>query len=364
MDLATFILIVLILYLVQTSVVLYGLRKVSPLNGSARPKVSVVVAARNEEASIGACVDSLCRQTYPIDRYEVIVVDDDSTDRTAEIVEERRRTYPQLRLIRPSAVSQLRGKSRPLAAGIDQASGEVVLITDADCRVVETWVDATASQYEPGVGIMGGMTLQNASTPFGGAQSLDWAYLLGVAAASVAMGRSFGSIGNNLSFRKQAYTDVGGYESLPFSVTEDYTLVRAIRETGRWKQRYPIDPRLLVTSEPCADVKSLFHQKLRWGRGGLDVPFVGFIIMAIGWSVHLLPLVHTVVWGAWAHTLTVLFAKATADYVLLYQVLKRVGRVDDLRHFFWFEVYFTLYVIALPVIVLFAGPVRWKGRAY
>ncbi|MCU0452085.1 MAG: glycosyltransferase [Bacteroidetes bacterium] len=364
MDLATFILIVLALYLLQTAIVVVGLTRIPPITTGARPTVSIVVAARNEEASIGACVDALCRQTFPADRYEVIVVDDDSTDLTAEVVRGRMPDHVQLRLVHSSPLSRLKGKARPLSAGIAQARGEVILITDADCRVPPTWVEATAGQYEPDVGLVGGITLQRAHTSFGGMQSLDWAYLLGVAAASVALGRSFGSIGNNLSFRKRAYDEVGGYDSLPFSVTEDYTLVHAIRSSGRWQQRYPIDARLLVESDPCPDVRALFHQKLRWGRGGLDVPFIGFVIMAIGWSVHFLPLIHTLVWGAWWHTLTVLFVKATADYVLLAQVLKRLGRLDDLRHFFWFELYFALYVVALPVVVLLGGPVRWKGRQY
>ncbi|MEK6650906.1 MAG: glycosyltransferase [Bacteroidota bacterium] len=364
MDLATFLILILALYVLQAAVLLLGMTRISGDYGAARPSVSVIVAARNEEDAIGNCIDTVCTQSYPVDLFQVIVVDDDSTDRTAEIVRERMRRFPHLRLERPDAASTLRGKSRALEAGISRATGEVVLITDADCRVPPTWVEETARRYTPDVGLIGGMTLQESTTTFGGMQSLDWAYLLGIAASSVALGGSFGSIGNNLSFRKKAYEEVGGYGALPFSVTEDYTLVRAICKTRRWKQLYPIDPRVLVQSQPCADLRTLFRQKHRWGRGGLDVPLAGFLIMAVGWCVHALPFVHTIVWGAWAHTLTILLVKASADYAVLYSVLHRLGRTDDLRHFFAFQLYFTAYVIALPFIVLAAGPVRWKGRSY
>lgn len=364
MDLATFLIILLALYVLQAVVLLFGMARIPEERGAARPRVSVIVAARDEEAAIGDCIDTVCTQTYSVDLYEVIVVDDDSTDRTAEIVRERMLRFPHLRLERPDSSGTLRGKSRALAAGIACATGEVVLITDADCRVTPTWVEETARRYAPDVGLIGGMTLQESTTTFGGMQSLDWAYLLGIAAASVALGGSFGSIGNNLSFRKKAYEEIGGYAALPFSVTEDYTLVRAIRKTRRWKQLYPIDSRVLVQSQPCRDVRTLFRQKHRWGRGGLDVPLLGFLIMSVAWCVHALPLVHTFVWGAWAHTLTVLLVKATADYAVLYAVLRRLGRTDDLRHFPAFQLYFTLYVIALPFVVLAAGPVRWKGRSY
>lgn len=364
MDLSTFILIALSLYVIQTGIILAGLRRTEPTFHPDRPRVSVVVAARNEERSIGGCIDSACDQTYPPELFEVIVVDDDSTDGTADIIREKMNRFGHVRTVHPDPKHPQRGKARALAAGIAHATGEVILVTDADCRVPRTWVESTARLFSPEVGLAGGMTLQDPTTSFGGMQSLDWAYLLGVAASSVALGGSFGSIGNNLAFRKQAYEDVGGYSSLPFSVTEDYTLVRAIRRTGRWKQIYPIHPRLLVQSEPCSDIASLFRQKHRWGRGGLDVPLLGFLIMAVGWSVHILPIVHTLVWGAWAHTFAVMLVKSTADYVLIHSVLARLERTEDMRHFALFQFYFALYVIALPLIVLVAGPVHWKGRSY
>lgn len=364
MTLELFIWIVLVLYGIQTATFLIGLRRLQDAATGLLPSVSVVVAARNEEQNIGTCIDSVCVQSIGPAGYEVIVVDDESTDMTASIVRQRMQLYPQLRLCSVRSDLSLRGKSRPLASGIEAATGDVILITDADCTVPATWVEHTARRYAADVGLVGGVTLQRANDAFGGMQSLDWAYLLGIAASGVAWGTSFGSIGNNLSFRKEAYQEVGGYQALPFSVTEDYTLVRAILKAGSWKHVYPIDPNVLVESAPCPDVSALIHQKHRWGRGGLDVQPLGFVMMLITWLLHVLPIVYLLGWGDLGTTLTVLFVKSILDYAFLNSVVTRLNRRSDLQYFPMFELYYFVYVVVLPFLVFFGGNVRWKGRSY
>ena len=364
LSLESVIWLVLFAYGLQALFFLAGLRKLRDARTETLRSVSVIVAARNEERTIGPCIDSICRQTMSPSQYEVLVVDDESTDGTAEIVRQRAVQYANLRFLSVQKDPNLRGKSRPLAAGIDAAQGEIILITDADCTVPTTWVEHTARRYADGVGLVGGMTLQRSDDGFGGMQSIDWAYLLGIAASGVAWGVSFGSIGNNLSFRKQAYLDVGGYRALPFSVTEDYTLVAAILRTRSWKHVYPIDPAVLVESAPCHSIPSLVKQKHRWGRGGLDVHPIGFLIMAVSWLLHVLPFVYLVGWGAWGHTLTVLFLKSVFDYTFVNAVLSRLNRRHELLYFPAFEVYYSAYVVALPLLVFLGGRVDWKGRTY
>ena len=161
----------------------------------------------------------------------------------------------------------MRGKTNALDQGIEKAKGEVILITDADCTVPPTWVEWTAKRYGSEVGIVGGLTLQRANNSFEGMQSLDWAFLLGLAAATMSLRIPLSTIGNNLSFRKSAYLGVGGYRTIPFSVTEDFMLFQAVVQTRKWEYICPIDPRVLVVSRPCTDWRELLRQKHRWGKG-------------------------------------------------------------------------------------------------
>ena len=353
-----------ILYFAQVGILLLGLRRAKDSTSSvSAPFVSVVVAARNEENNLPECLNSLAHQTYPTDKFEIIVADDASTDRTAAICAQYEETHANMKSFVTVESPGLRGKPNALAQAIDRAQGEVVLITDADCTVPPTWIEATANRFTPEVGLVGGITLQHSDNAFQGMQSLDWAYILGVAAASAALGKPLGSIGNNLSFRKQAYDEVGGYRKIQFSVTEDYSLVQAILGTKHWKFLYPIDEKVLVESQPCPTLRSLIQQKHRWGKGGLDMKFWGFVIMTVGFSMHAALLWHFV-WYSFATTGAVLLLKMIADYIFLYHILARLNRTHEIRFFYWFEIYYTLYVLALPFLVFFGGKVHWKGRNY
>jgi len=358
------LLVITILYLCQVGVLLYGLRRTrGEVIADSAPFVSVVIAARNEEENLPDCLKSLADQTYPPDRFEILVANDNSTDATDLVCERFSALLPNFTFFSASENPRLPGKPNALAQAIERAKGEVVMITDADCAVPPTWIEYTAKRYASDVGMVGGMTLQRSASAFEGMQSLDWAYILGVASAAVSLGRPLGSIGNNLSFRKKAYDDVGGYRNIKFSVTEDYSLVQAILATKKWRFLYPLDERIVVESRPCPTLKSLIRQKHRWGKGGLDMKFWGFVIMAIGFSMHALLLWHFL-WFNIAFAASMLLLKMIADYVFLFQILRRLKRTDQIRYFYWFELYYTIYVLLLPFLVFLGGRVLWKGRRY
>ena len=360
-----FLFIVTVLYLCLVAIFLIGLKKGSNNQAlsTTSPFISIIIAARNEETNLPSCLKSVTNQTYSVSNYEIIVVDDGSSDNSVSVCNDFANRYTNVKLIFAKEDTYLRGKANALAQGIDIATGEIILITDADCVVPITWVEQTAQRYTNDVGLVGGFTLQKAATPFEGMQSLDWVFILGMAAATAGLGQPHGSIGNNLSFRKVAYEQIGGYRKIKFSVTEDYTIVQAIIGSHNWKYAFPIDPKHLVESKTCPDLLTLIRQKQRWGKGALDMKFTGFIIMAIGFLMHLSPFI-MLYWGGVVQAATTLMFKFTADYVFLYQLLKRLNRTDELRWFYWFELYFLLYVVALPFLVFLGGKVKWKGREF
>ncbi|HEY6952179.1 MAG TPA: glycosyltransferase [Bacteroidota bacterium] len=358
------LLIFLALYLAQVGVFVYGLYRTKDRTMPAADIfVSVVIAARDEEENLPHCLESLSHQSYPASKFEIILANDNSTDGTSAVCDRFAREHPNFSSFVARNEEGLPGKPNALAQAIEKARGEVILITDADCVVPATWIEFTARRFSDDVGLVGGITLQRANNAFEGMQSLDWAYILGIAASSAALGNPLGSIGNNLSFRKKAYEQVGGYKNIKFSVTEDYTLVQAILRTRKWNFLYPIDENTLVESRPCPTFRSLLQQKHRWGKGGLDMKVWGLLIMAIGFSLHAALLWHFV-WFSIASTAAVLLVKFIADYAFLYQILIRLKRTEELKYFYWFELYYTCYVLFLPFLVFFGGNVIWKGRRY
>jgi cellulose synthase/poly-beta-1,6-N-acetylglucosamine synthase-like glycosyltransferase len=363
MIIEAFLLLFLGCYVVQATLLTMTVRRIRDVRHQATPFVSVIVAARDEEQNLAACLDSVLQQSYDSKLFEVIVVNDHSTDKTEDICRQFAERHANLRHINATESPALRGKTNALDQGIGQAKGEIILITDADCTVPATWVASTAQRYGPDIGIVGGLTVQKAHSWFEGMQSLDWVYLLGLAASTISLRIPLSTIGNNLSFRKSAYEEVGGYRKIPFSVTEDFMLFQAIVRSGKWNYLCPIDPEVLVTSQPCQTWRELIRQKHRWGTGGLDMKLSGFIVGAIGFGLNVV-LVCALLASSLPWFLVGLGVKLVCDYVFLRSILKRQRRLDLLNYFLPFEGYFIAYVLALPFLVFLGGPVVWKGRSY
>lgn len=357
-------LIILSGYFIQSVLFVIGAKKVFPrLDDKDLPTATVIVAARNEEENISRCLESLGKLEYPEGKLEVILVNDRSTDKTGELIDSFISTRENFRKIIPDEPKgKMVGKVNALATGIKEANGEVILTTDADCEVKPAWVKTIASHYTNDVGMVDSYTSQLAFNSFSGMQSIDFIYLLMVAGGTINLGAPITCIGNNMSFRKKAYMEAGGYESLPFSVTEDFTLLRAIYKLEKYKILFPLDKDALVTSTPCSSFKQLYHQKKRWSVGGLGVPFRGFLIMFWGYIAHLCmlltPLFYSPVW------LYLFFFKIIIDFFVLYPIHKRLGISKNLKYFLVHQVYYILYVLLLPFIVLASRKVVWKGREY
>ncbi|MBO9572772.1 MAG: glycosyltransferase, partial [Chitinophagaceae bacterium] len=100
-------------------------------------RASVIVAVRNEERNIGKLLDCLVAQNYP--SYEIIIVDDHSTDNTVNIVKE----YPSVKII--SLPENIYGKKNAIKEGIKNSTGELIITTDADCTMQPLWINTVVS---------------------------------------------------------------------------------------------------------------------------------------------------------------------------------------------------------------------------
>ena len=95
------------------------------------------------------------------------------------------------------------------------------------------------------------------------------------------------ALGTILFLGKKAYDEIGGYRKIKFSVTEDFALFKAIAFSGKWSYRFPMDELTLVETLPVESLKEIFSQRKRWGTGGKDTGFFGFLTLATGISVSL-----------------------------------------------------------------------------
>ncbi len=211
------------------------------------PMVSVLIPARNEERSIASCVRSIIEQDYP--SFEVLVLDDQSSDGTRAILESMAISFPMLRILHgePTTGNQV-GKNWACSQLARQAQGELLLFTDADTlhRPDTLKIIVTTLMGEQ-ADLVTGFPRQEVHTwgerllvPF-----FSWAFLCFIPLAlAYKLRLPFLSmaVGQMMLFRREAYLAIGGHESVSSSVVDDMNLARRIKaERLRWRVSYIAD---------------------------------------------------------------------------------------------------------------------------
>ncbi len=337
------------------------------------PKTAVLIAMRNEEESIASCLQSLAGQNYPIDRFDVFVLNDGSTDRSVEIALGIVSTQTNFHLVEIREEKDgLKGKMNALSQALDRVDHEIVLITDADCIVPSEWIRTHISYFDEASGMVGGLTsltppagmeaAGHKASFFDKIQTLDWLYLQTVAAASSHAGKPITILGNNFGFRKTAYDEIGGFKSMEFSVTEDYLLMKMMLKKTNWKVRHTLDPQNTIFSKPVRNLSAFFQQRLRWTRGGRGARPWAYFITGLSLAVHLLIMAVFILQNrniAAAAGIGLIFGM---DYYIVKRGLRIIGQDRLRRYFLPFEVFYTFYLIVFSLWTFIPQKVRWKGR--
>lgn len=336
-----------------------GLGRRRPAQTQRLPLVSVVVAARNEESAIDACLDALQAQEYA-GEWEVVVVDDRSTDQTAQRVEER--AWGRLKLVRAPAQLRFRcPKKSALAVGIEQSRGELLLFTDADCQPPPDWVRSTAQLFGPGVGMAAGHAFPR---PVKGIRqellALDNLAVGALGAGSTGMGRPLSCTGRNLAYRRQVYEELRGFADIGHLIGGDD--VYFLRLVSRTSWRIVHNPSLVSCGPGPNTWKTLFQQKLR--HAAKAGHYRGPVLLLAGavYLFHLLLLVglaRLVLGQPGPVFLAVWGGRWLADLVLLARYAPRPSERKLLRHLPFFEVLYIPYVL-LFTLAGRLGWFRWK----
>jgi cellulose synthase/poly-beta-1,6-N-acetylglucosamine synthase-like glycosyltransferase len=324
--------------------------------------VSVIIAARNEEGCLEMLLQDLARQT--ISSFEVIVVDDASKDATAAIAAGVALQDRRFRCV-PSGGE---GKKQALATGITQASGSIIVTTDADCRVAPGWLEGlTAGFSDRDVQmICGGVAIQQ-DTFFASLQALEFSSLIGSAAAALAWGFPIMCNGANLAFRKATFGEVAGYEgNYHVPSGDDEFLMRKIEAHYPGAIQFTTHPHTVVTTRAARTLPSFVRQRLRWaGKWRHNSSVLTVVLAFYVWSIQAMACVSFALLFT-NGTLQVMAAvflcgKALAELWFLRPVSKFLGLRQRWLAFVVLQVVYPPYVLATGLLGGFV-PNNWKGR--
>jgi cellulose synthase/poly-beta-1,6-N-acetylglucosamine synthase-like glycosyltransferase len=377
----TFVLIILAVvvvgYVLQVAAAALGFVRVrqtsSPPIPDSWPSVSVVVPARNEADGIDACLESLRSCKYPTDRYEIIVVNDRSTDGTAARVKQRQpaghassRPEVSVRLVEMDASKDRPGGHKPavVARGVSAANGDVILTTDADCTVPSGWVRSMVKRCTPETPFVAGpvqYTHDNRFLPR--LQALELMGLVAYGAGTLGLGLPTFCNSANVAYRREV---IDARTEAPDGAAQDEMLLQHVAyETDR-QVSFNSDPDACVRTEPAPSFSEYLKQQARWAHMGLRYPFALPRALVVGlWSAHAVLLVAAVVAlfiPTWRQpTLVAFLGKMGADALLAVPATRHFGQGNLSRSAVPTEL---LLLVAVPIVGLLGsfGAVEWKGR--
>lgn len=337
------------------------------------PEVSVVVPARNEADGIEACLDSLRACEYPADRYEIIVVDDRSTDGTARHVRARQPAghredpdVPPVRLVEMAETGGRTGAHKPaaVARGVDAAEGDVILTTDADCTVPVGWIRSMVRRCTPDTPFVAGPVAYDHEDLFlPRLQALELMGLVAYGAGTLGLGIPTFCNSANVAYRREV---IAARDEAPNGAAQDEMLLQHVAyETDR-RVAFNADPDACVTTEPAPSLDAYLQQQARWAHMGLRYPFPLPRALVVGlWLTHTVLLLTAAVAlavPAWRQpTLLAFLGKMGADALLAVPATRHFGQGTLSRSAVPTEL---LLLVAVPIVGLLGpfGAVEWKGR--
>ena len=333
------------------------------------PRVSVLIAARNESAGIRATLDSVLDQDYA-GVWDVWVADDRSDDDTPEILAEYAGKYPErLHILTikdlPEGVSP---KKHAISKMIEACEGDILCLTDADCIVQREWLTGILREFEPGIELVAGHsyipTVPGKSPFIICMQAVETLIYRVAGTAGLAMHLPLTSTGNNLAYRKDFFKSVNGFENvIKIQSGDDDLLMQKLATDRPFAMRYCITPSTFVTTNGKETLKELWEQRKRWASKTIYYsPKIVFVLSMV--FLFLTMLCVTAAFSPFSTkvliaTLVAFALKSLGDLILILRGLKIFRQEHLLKWCIPVEIVHAPFTVLAVLFGLF-GRFKWK----
>lgn len=333
-----------------------------------KTKVSVLIAARNEGESIHLTIEDIIKQNYPKELFELIVVDDHSTDNTSSTIA----SYANkgVKLIQLNESEPLNSyKKKAIAEAIKLANGELMVATDADCRMEENWLLTIVGLYqEKNYNLISAPVIYHQEKSlFERLQTLEFLYLIGFGAAGIGNKMPSTCNGANLAYKKEIFLELDGFKGIDDLASGDdelflHKVARAYPGTiGFCKSNDAI-----VYTHAKANVKEFIQQRRRWASKSVKYKDKKIIVLAVCMWLFNLSLATNFVlaffYTGFLKLVTIQFLiKFTAELFFLEPLTSFAKRKDLLINVTFLTFLHVIYFIYIGVMGN-AGKYQWKDR--
>jgi cellulose synthase/poly-beta-1,6-N-acetylglucosamine synthase-like glycosyltransferase len=329
------------------------------------PKITIWIAARNEEDNILNCLRSFENIDYPVESLQILIGNDQSTDKTPLLVEEFIKDKSHFQFIDiQKVINNQRGKANVLANLFEHSTGKYFLICDADVTANPDWVKGMIANFEDDskIGHQVGITSIKGDSIWAKFQSIDWLHALTLLKIAADLKIPLTGLGNNSAVSREAYQATGGYAKIRFSITEDFALFHEVVKKG-FDFKNTINHDVFNQTLPMATLKEFLHQRKRWMVGALQCPW--WIVILLFLNALFLPILTIIgFFFSWKLAGIIWFVKWLNQSLTVLPTIFKLKQFQLIQHLFLYELYANCW--QMTMIFFYFSPVKvdWKGRIY
>lgn len=364
------ILVITAFYLVFIAAFTLGLYNLKErfynLNKINNVKVSVLIAARNEEKNIENLLQSLYNQTFPKELFEVIIVDDHSEDDTKIVIENFVKENKDINIKLLEANNT--GKKYAISQALHKAENELIIVTDADCTLNYTWIENIVAFYQNKrcKMILAPVLLSPAETFFEKIQVLEHLSLMGSTAGSAAIGFPVMCNGANMAYEREAALEVEK-ERKDFNIASGddmFLLEQFVKKYGHNNIKFLLSKSAIVKTKTCKTVSEFFRQRRRWvsktkSYTSWKIIATALVVFLFNFSIISLLLSAFFIPALWSLYFLLTLLKFFIDFPLLKNITSFMDQRNLLKWALPLEFIYPFYVVFTAVSGLLIK-VNWK----
>lgn len=331
-------------------------------------RVSVIIPVRNEEHNIKKLLGDLTEQDYPQTFLEIILVNDHSTDLTSVKIKPFCDKYSNVRLIELN--DHLEGKKAAIDTGVRSSAGEIIVTTDADCRVGKRWISTIILYYmycsKPAM-IIGLVDMQSDGSLFSKFQQFEFAALIASGAGAAGMSRPLYCNGANLIFRKEVYSGYANSINTKSASGDDTLFLLKVKKNFRHGIKVLKSGTAVVHIKPQKDLRDFIRQRIRWTSKSryyrdFDIISTAIIVLSTNISVAI-SLIMLIFLKSYLLFPCLFIAKTIADLVFLRKPFGFFNKKKLIKYLIPFQIVYPFYISITGILGNVLG-YSWKERKY
>jgi len=366
--------IITIIYLFLIGSFVFGFDKVLVFrlkSIEAKTKFSVIVPFRNEAENLPDLLNSMASLEYPNYLYEIIFVDDDSTDDSVNIIKNlRNSTETTISIIKNESTSNS-PKKDAITTAIKNSKYDWIITTDADCILPKYWLDSFDEfiQTTKSKCVVGPVTYTNKSNFLNRFQLLDVLSLQGATIGSFGIKKPFLCNGANFAYKKALFEALNGFNgNNNIASGDDIFLLEKAIKTHPEKVQYLKCEQAIVTTQPQSTWSALKEQRIRWSAKTIAYnnwfgKLTGLVVLLMNALIIILLTLTLINEFSFKSFIYILIIKFSIDFYLIYKSAIFFNQKDVLKTFIFGFIIYPFFSIYIAFLSLFKG-YKWKGRHF